>query len=306
MQVWLTEFQGELAALSAALLWAIASVVYARLGKQVSPLVLNLTKGAIAIALLILTLLLQGNLLPDMSLQALGLLLLSGAVGIGLGDTFYFESLNLLGARRTLLIEALAPPLSALLALIFLQETLGFGNWVGILLTVAGVTWVVSERVPNQTGQPNHAMRGISYGLLATLGQASGAVLSRAALAQSNISPLSSTLVRLIAGLFVLLIWLMVRRQISSVAQTLTGREGKLNRSLLGAIALTAFFSTYLGIWLQQTSLKYAATGVAQALSSTSPLFILPLAIWLGETVSVRAVLGVLVALAGVWLLFSQ
>jgi drug/metabolite transporter (DMT)-like permease len=73
---------------------------------------------------------------------------------------------------------------------------------------------------------------------------------------------------------------------------------------LLGAIAVTSFFSTYLGIWLQQISLKYAATGVAQALSSTSPLFILPLAWFTGEGVSLRSLLGVLVALGGIWLLF--
>jgi drug/metabolite transporter (DMT)-like permease len=68
---------------------------------------------------------------------------------------------------------------------------------------------------------------------------------------------------------------------------------------------VTAFFSTYLAIWLQQVSLKFAATGIAQALSSTSPLFILPIAAAMGEKISPRAVLGVVIALAGVWLLLS-
>jgi drug/metabolite transporter (DMT)-like permease len=56
---------------------------------------------------------------------------------------------------------------------------------------------------------------------------------------------------------------------------------------------------------LQQISLKFTEAGIAKSLGATSPLFVLPLAIWMGEVVSLRAILGVLVALAGVGLLFS-
>ncbi|WP_256995571.1 EamA family transporter [Halomicronema hongdechloris] len=66
---------------------------------------------------------------------------------------------------------------------------------------------------------------------------------------------------------------------------------------------VAAFIGTYLALWLQQMALKYAATGIAQALLGTSPLFILPIVVLLGERVSLRAILGVLVALGGVWLL---
>ena len=48
--------RGELAALAAALLWAVATVMFGRLGKSLSPPVLNLAKGAIALVLLALTL----------------------------------------------------------------------------------------------------------------------------------------------------------------------------------------------------------------------------------------------------------
>ncbi|MBW4490358.1 MAG: DMT family transporter [Trichocoleus desertorum ATA4-8-CV12] len=311
MLIWLTQFKGELAALSAAFLWAIASVIYTRIGQRVPPLVLNSVKGVIAIAFLVITLWLQGSGLPNINGTALGLLILSGVVGIGFGDTYYFAALNLLGPRRTLLLEALAPPLSAFLALLFLQETLELSNWLGIFLTIIGVTWVVSERVPTgdtnaATEKSTHPLQGMGYGLLAALGQAGGAVLSRAALTQSTISPLWSTLVRLAAGVLVLLVWLLVRRQAGLVVKTLDfERDRRRSLSWLGAIAITSFFSTYLGIWLQQTSLKFTAVGVAQALSSTSPLFILPIAIALGEVVSRQAILGVLVAWAGVWLLFS-
>ncbi|MGB3669191.1 MAG: EamA family transporter, partial [Phormidesmis sp.] len=82
--------------------------------------------------------------------------------------------------------------------------------------------------------------------------------------------------------------------------------EMMMSPRLLGAIALTSFFATYLGIWLQQVALKYTATGIAQALLATSPLFVLPMAALLGERLSWRTVGGVVIALAGVCLLLSS
>jgi drug/metabolite transporter (DMT)-like permease len=300
LNVLTTNFGGELAALGAAFLWALSAVVYAQLGQKIPPIALNLSKGVIAIVLIAFTLIVQGNYLPTgMNAVAMGLLLLSGILGIGLGDTFYFEALNHLGARRTLLMEALAPPLAALIALIFLQEALSLGAWTGIFLTVLGVTWVVSERVPGTEGQAVNLLRGTSFALLSALGQASGAVLSRAALADTTIDPLWSTFLRIIGGVLVLLLWMPLKQPLRVEFQRLQSKR------LLGIIALTAFFSTYLGIWLQQTAFKYTATGIAQALLATSPLFVLPIAIVMGEKVSPRSFLGALVALGGIGLLFG-
>ena len=148
----LADFRGEVAALGAAFIWAAASIVYTGVGRQLSPLVLNLVKGLIAIALLFLTLVFLGKLLPSVSLVPVLLLLISGVIGIGIGDTAYFAALNSLGARRALVLESLSPPLGAFLALVFLQEQLAPLAWLGIGLTIAGVTWVVMERSPQPNG----------------------------------------------------------------------------------------------------------------------------------------------------------
>jgi drug/metabolite transporter (DMT)-like permease len=297
--LFLSPYPGEFAALGAALIWAGASIVYQGVGKQVSPLVLNCVKGVMAIGFLLVTLALRGHPWPAIPEHGLALLALSGVVGIGIGDTAYFAAINCIGPRRTLLMETLAPPLATLLAWWALQETLSLSACVGIGLTLTGVSWVVLERIPAVDQASAQPLRGIAWGLLAALAQAGGAVLSRSALVTTDIDPLWSALIRIAAGTMALLPIVLARSSRSTFALLAT-------RRLLTVIGTTALFSTYLGIWLQQISLKYAATGIAQALSSTSPLFVIPLVMYRGEKVSARAIAGVFVALIGVGLILSH
>lgn len=334
---------GEGAALLAAFLWAAATLMFGRLGSQLSPLVLNMVKGVCAIAMMLLTLGIQFTSVgwPILPFNSVVLLVLSGTLGIGLGDTAYFSAINALGARRALLLETLAPPMAAILAWVFLSEQLPLAAVVGIFITLLGVAWVISERVPSDTGKNTKA--GIKIALIATFCQAAGAVLSRAALANTTVSPLWSSVIRLFAGLVFMGILALLRSEYLETAsaaheranpQPLSvvdiGAEGIERASLesvlpsstviqharwqpvlttlraprlIASVAFAAFFGTYLGIWLQQVSLKYTEAGIAQALLATSPLFVIPMAALLGEKLSWRAVLGVAISLGGVWLL---
>lgn len=291
-------FQGEIAALSAAGLWAFATLMFGRLGKQLSPLVLNLVKGAMAVGFIVLTLAVRQQQSASLPMESVILLLISGVVGIGLGDTAYFATVNVLGARQALLLEMLAPPMAALMSLVFLQEQLSGVAWLGMILTLAGIVWVVSERSPKLDSAHSNSAMGIALGILAALGQSVGSVLSRAALANTTVDPLWSSLLRLSAGLVCiggLLLW-RGRSQI----------RPKFSARLLGGVAIAAFFGTYLAIWLQQIALKHSPTGIAQSLLATSPIMVLPMALVIGERVSLRALAGAVVALGGIWLLFSR
>nr|WP_041933770.1 DMT family transporter [Gloeothece verrucosa] len=300
MEFPIDQYKGEIAALSAAFLWAATSVVFVVLGRTIPPLLLNFAKGVMAISFISLTLVLTRQPFPSLPLMPVSILFISGVIGIGLGDTAYFTALNSLGARRTLLIETLAPPLAAILALVFLGESLSFADWCGILLTLLGIAWVISERTPATVVSSPHPFRGIIWAGLAAMGQAIGAVLSRLALVQSDITPLWSTLIRLIAGTLIAFFLLLIRPQTRDKTAQIAW-----SFRLIGIIALTAFGSTFLGIWLQQMSLKFAPTGIAQTLTSTSPLFVLPLAAWMGDKITLRALVGVLIALAGIAILFA-
>jgi len=288
---------GELAALAAAFVWALSSTIWQRVGQEIPAVVLNLLKGAIALFMLLSTLLIFGKSLPAINPNVLAMLLISGALGIGIGDTAWFVVLKYLGARRTLLLETLSPPLTALFAFIFLQEKLSLIACTGILLTIFGVAWVIAERTAETALPSKHIWLGLGMSLLGQTANASGAILSRAAFTQIDIDPLWTAALRLSGGMTVMLFFFN-RTNAESLKQLKAPK-------ILGAIVLAAFLGTYLGIFLQQTSLKYAPAGIAQALNSTSPLFILPASVLTGEKVSLRAVVGVVVAIAGIALLLG-
>ena len=288
---------GEIAALAAAFVWALSSTIWQRVGQQIPAVVLNLLKGAIALFMLLATILILGKSLPPVNPNILAILLISGALGIGIGDTAFFIVLKYLGARRTLLLETLSPPLTALFGFIFLQEKLSAIACIGILLTICGVAWVIAERTAETALPSKHLWQGLGISLLGQTAHAAGAVLSRAAFNQIDIDPLWTAALRLSGGMAVMLCFLN-RRNLDSFQQLKVPK-------ILGAIILAAFLGTYLGISLQQTSLKYAPAAIAQALSSTSPLFVLPLAVLAGEKVSWRAVVGVVCAIGGIALLLG-
>ncbi len=292
-------YRGETAALLAALFWAFASVLFDRAGKAIQPIELNLIKCLLALLLSIITMLLQSVSFKGIDLTATLLLLASGVIGIGFGDTIYFNAIEQIGVRKALLISALTPAITALIAFVFLQETLSLLSWVGILITIAGIAWVITEQTGERNGKKTFPVLGLIYGILFTITNAIGAVLSRAALAQTEVSALQSMILRLAAGMVVILFWIILKKM--PIGQWLKNS----NRGKVIVQATTAtLLGTYLGIWLQQTAFKYSPAGIVQTLTSTSPLFILPIAAVSGEKLSLRAVLGALIAMAGIALLF--
>ncbi|MEM7556705.1 MAG: DMT family transporter [Cyanobacteria bacterium P01_A01_bin.84] len=304
--------QGEIAALVAACLWAVASAFYGHLGTYIPAVQLNLIKGVVAIALFLVTITVTGGftgeLYPKIPIMPLYLLSVSGIVGIGLGDSAFFKSINALGARRALLVQTLTPPITAILSLIFIKEQLSIVAWCGILLVILGVGWVITERTPDDINceQLNlNLSSGISFGVFSAFAGASGAVLSRAALNNIegvNINPLWAALIRLSAGVVFLLPFL----RFQSKGQKIGLYSQLKSVKFISAILFAAFCGTYLGLWLQQTAIKFTAAGIASTLMQTSPVFIIPIAMSMGEKISIRAILGVVIALLGIAVLFYQ
>ncbi|MRS02279.1 EamA family transporter [bacterium] len=294
-----SNFQGEFFALGAALLWALSSILFKTLGKTIRPLELNLIKGVAAFIMFAITSLVIGEVFSTIRPAAVIALAISGAVGIGFGDTMFFEAINRLGARRSLLITILAPPMTVIFAWIFLRESLNLAAWAGILITILGVAWVITEKNKDENEENKFTWLGVFFGFLAALTQAAGAVLSRWALTESSVSALQSALIRLLAGTAVLLLWIAIRREKIGV-----WLKPAPKKQLLGILSAVIIFGTYIAIWMQQLAFKFTNVGIAQTLLATSPLFILPVSALQKEKITLRSVLGVVLSIAGVALIF--
>lgn len=286
---------GELAAVSAAICWAVGSLLFGRIGRDGVPAgAMNLGKLLVAGSVLALTALVRtGHVVPtDAPTSALLLLAVSGVVGLTIGDTAYFGSMIALGVPRAILLLSSAPVFAALGGFLWLGERLDARALLGMALVFAGIALVVLRPDPSRK---EGLVRGIALGIVAALGQAGGSLLSRRAM-QVGIDPLAAAVGRILVGGVGLLAIALVTRDARVWAKALFVRRTFVR------IAVAGMIGSYCGIWLAQTSLLLArSTGVATTLLATSPIFALPIAHVLGhEKMTVRSGLGVLTAIAGI------
>lgn len=304
----ITQHTGEMAALAAALCWAVSTVMYRPIGYRLSPAVMNLYKGLIASALLVVTIgvgrVLSNSEIGTVQTKAAVLLAISGVIGIGLGDTFFFASLRHLGARRAMLLVTLSPPLTALIGLVYPGETPSVQAWFGIILTVAGVAWVITERanLKGPVSAEHHTGWGIVWGVLCAVTAAVAAVISRDAMDGTEIDADVSALIRIVAGTVTVCLILPALRAIEGKAAV---RRPRMSARSWCLFVPAVFFGTFLGIWFFQVSLDHTQAGVAQTLVTTATLFVLPIAAVMGERISLRAIAGAVVAVLGIVLLIS-
>ncbi len=293
------QYLGEIAAISAAFVWAIATWIYSQFSHRFSALQLNVVKGVVASLMMLAVLPLSAQQMPShIESTHLIILAISGVIGIAIGDSAYFASLKRIGPNKTLLLESLAPPLSGILALTFLGSELTVQSWLGVLITTAAVTFVVFQ--PTSGEKTNWS--GVAFGLLASICQASGVVISHYALVAGDLPPLLGALIRLSIGVFAvcMVIKFFERAPFSSIRQHLS----EMGTKAMVWLFLAIFVGTFLALWLQQVALKYANPAIAQTLIATSPLFILIIYTMKGDKVGLKSVLGTLMASFGISLFF--
>jgi drug/metabolite transporter (DMT)-like permease len=291
-------YLGEGAALLTSLCWSLNSVCFTVAGRRVGSASVNLGRLIMAwLAMVVVHLVVYGSLFP---LQAggarLGWLGVSGLIGFALGDAVLFEAFVLLGARLTMLLMTLSPLFSALLAWVFLGQSLSLPKLLAMAITLGGIAWVVwgdgdSEAHPQ-------LRRGILLGIGGALGQSVGLLCSKYGLA-GGFPPISANLIRVTAGLVGLLLYFGVRGQIRTTLATL--RDGRAT-AFIGLGALTG---PVLGVVLSLVAIAKAPLGVAATLMSLSPILLLPVSHFVfKEKVGGHAILGTLLALAGAAALF--
>lgn len=300
---------GLIAATTASFFWAISVVLYRRVGRIMPPVMLNMSKGMFAVLILSVVIavdwLALGNKPWEMSYQLLGLMALSGVIGIGVGDTLFFAGLNRMGARRMLLLFTINPVITVAAAWALMSEALIWQQLIGIALTCGGVAWVIAER--NAGKSDGHVdLLGVLFGIGAASSQAAGILMSRHVFEHGEMTEPASAWLRLGAGATVLVLCLPLDHFLKNAGGEKhhhPDEPSKTQARIMFFVAL--LLGTVGGIWLMQIAIKQSGqVGVASTLLSTSPLFVIPIVALLGEHISKRAVFGALVTIAGVAMLF--
>jgi drug/metabolite transporter (DMT)-like permease len=294
---------GEIAALGTSILWSFTSILFTIAGQRVGSVVVNRIRLVVAVVFISLThWILQGEIIPrDISPERFFWLGLSGVIGLVAGDASLFQAFVLIGPRLSMLMMALAPVMSTMLAWIFLGEFLKVSDILAVLITIAGIVWVVCEsnaRLPEI--ERKDFVLGILFGVGGALGQAVGLITSKIGM-EGGFPPLSATLLRMVMAMVVIWIITMFQGKVRVTLQALKDQQTFL--AILGA----SIVGPYLGVWLSLIAIDQAQVGIASTLMALSPIFLLPLAKWIfKEEISGRIVFGTVFALIGVTMIFMN
>lgn len=292
---------GELAALSTSVLWAGTSVLFTKATQQVGSIIVNRIRVILGLFfLMLLNWAFYGYLLPiDAGADRWLWFALSGAIGYALGDAFLFQSFLCIGAQRSMLMMSLAPLMSAGLAWVFFGETLTGIQMLGVIVTLAGIAWVILRRRSDENNQACSPIQGVLFGLGAATGQAVGFVLAKQGLT-GGFSPIAGNSIRMLAAAIVL--WVLASIQ-GKARETITSMREQPR--VLGWLTMAAFTGPVLGATLSLFALQHTEVGIASTLIALPPVFLLPISWFVfKEKFDWSAVLGTLVAIGGVALLF--
>jgi drug/metabolite transporter (DMT)-like permease len=306
---------GPAAGVSASLLWTFTSLLFTGASRRLGVALVNALRIFFALVwLALMHRLLVGTWIPAATAPQVVLLGISGLMGLSLGDWALFAAFVSIGPRLSSLICTTAPILAALFGWLALDETLNALAWLGMLLTIAGVAWVVLERpASDSTLVKSHRVRGVLLALVAASCQAGGYLLSKEGIGhgwlprEQHMPPQTAALIRMFfAAIFVspVFLWLAARNRTNVAPNPSSAAPRRLRTGYLFTLA-GSFVGPFLGMWMSLVALDRAKMGIAQTLISLTPVFILPLVVWVyHERVSLRAILGACVAVAGTALLF--
>ncbi len=297
----MSSYIGEIAGILTSLMYTVNAMVITRAGRQVGSVISNRMRVLFAFAyLLLINLVLFGQPLPlGADVSRWSWLALSGVIGLALGDAFLFQSYLLIGPRIGMLLLSLSTVIGILEAWLFFGETLTLVQMVGITLALGGIVWVILERGSGPETPHPHAARGVMFGILAAVGQATGYVFSKQGMA-GDFSPFQGNVIRMSAAALALWVMAAFQREIGGTIQTL-----RKNPSALKLLALAAFVGPVLGVTSSLLAVQHAEVGVASVLTSLSPIFILPISHFIfKERLGWQAIAGTLLAMAGVFILF--
>ncbi len=288
-------------ALAAALAWSVSSLISADVTRKIGGLVFNRIRLFMVSIMLILYTTYIGTW-DTLNYHNLILILISGFIGIFLGDTLLFIALQKIGPRRNNILFSLAAPFTVLLNIIFLNEIMNIINLIGCFVVFFGVLIAI---IYGSNKNNEHRWEviegslklGVTMGVLAAFCQASGLIIMKPVL-DSGVDPIASASIRTTIS-FLLLSFTFFFKSKNFVSKS------KINMKIIFKIFISGFLGMAVGMSLLLIALQNADAGIVATLSSTSPIIVLFL-IWIltSKMPTIGAWLGTIIAILGTSLIF--
>jgi len=291
---------GEIAALATAVCWSLTAIFFSYSGRLIGSDVVNRSRLLFAFLFLAIThLIIEGTFFPlDAEPYRWFWFAVSAILGLVLGDTFLFKAYVMIGPRISMLLMSTVPIYSTIFGWLLFHETVTAVEMSGILLTVGGIGWVVTEKRQGKTAVQNKQYKkGILFGLAGALGQVANLVTARYGLV-GGYSSISATIIRILIALLILWGLAVIQRQVRHTFRMWRNRPAF--RALIGG----SISGPFLGIWFSLIAIQYSRLGIAATLMALPPILLIPIEyIIYKRKVSTGGVAGTIVAIAGVVLI---
>ena len=256
---------GIISAFGATLSWTYACSIWRSQTNFYKPIEINFLKNVIAFIIFSPVILIFDY---STHYKYLITLLFSGILGIGLGDTFYLKSLNLIGTRKTLSIEALSPLIAAITGALFIDEYLSVNAWIGIGIVTLSLVKIIRKKnyLLNKDSElvtTNNSLEKYIYAFLSVLCAVIAALLSRFVLLESELTPIFTTEIRLFGSIIFL---------ISITKMKLKFFINNFDKKEMRKFIISVLMGSNIGIFLQQIVFQSLPLGIGWTLLSTSPI----------------------------------
>lgn len=291
----------ELAALGAASCWAVTGIIAAIPAGHLGAFTFNCLRQIIVSIVMVGYVLITGAW-EGMDTAVIVPLLMSGLIGIFIGDTLLFAALNRVGPRRSGILFSMSAPMAVLLGWLVLDETLSLVSLIGIVLIVFGVILaIVYGKRKSQLHQweiiKGPLWIGVTLGLCAAMGQAVGTLIARPVM-ETEIDPI-------LASMFRVGIAASILSTISLMPFSAVKPKNPVTVKMLILTAATGLIGLGAGMTLLLFALSGGKLGIISTISSTTPVIILPL-LWLrtGERPALGAWIGAATVVVGMGFIF--
>jgi len=256
---------GIFAAFGATISWTYACSIWRTQTNIYKPIEINFLKNVIAFVIFSPVILFFNY---SVHYKYFLILLLSGVIGIGLGDTLYLKSLNLIGTRKTLSIEALSPLIAAIIGTLFIDDHLNINAWIGIVIVTGALVKIIRKKSYLQDKDSklvinNNSLDKYVYAFLSVICAVFAALLSRFVLIESDLTPIFTTEIRLFGS--IIFLFLITKMKLKFFINNFDSKEK--NQFLISIL-----MGTNIGILLQQIVFESLPLGIGWTLLSTSPI----------------------------------